>query len=147
MIIKLKEDNSKKEIEVSIVYPQMNETVKKLEMAVRSTERTLIALDEENKTQLIKVIDILYIESVEKRVFIYTEKEVYRSEQTMLFMEEKLRIYNFVQISKSCILNLNHLLCVKPIFNARMEATLTNNEKVNISRKFVVNIKKVLEEM
>lgn len=147
MVIKLKEDTTMKEIEVSIVYPQMNQAVRRIEAAVRSAESALSGLNDKKQTQFIKVADILYLESVEKRVFIYTANEVLRSDRTLLSLQEKLRGFNFVQIRKSCILNVNHLVSVRPIFNAKMEATLTNGEKVHISRKYVSMLKKKLEEM
>lgn len=52
----------------------------------------------------------------------------------------------FVQISKSCILNINVLDFVRPLLNSRMEATLKNGERLNVSRKYLVNIKSKLQE-
>ena len=49
-----------------------------------------------------------------------------------------------MQISKSCILNINTLESIRPLFNSRMEATLKNGEKVNINRNYLNGVKKAL---
>ena len=59
-------------------------------------------------------------------------------------LKDKLRAYGFVQISKSCILNINTLESIRPLFNSRMEATLKNGEKVNINRNYLNGVKNAL---
>lgn len=147
MIINLKQDKAKNDIEVIIEYPEMSKTVKRIEAAVRSVDSIVRGLDDNGQILLLKVSDVFYIESVEKRVFIYTTDNVYRSELPLYTLAEKLNYFGFTQISKSCLLNINRLLSVKPVFNSRMEATLANGEKLNISRKYLPDIKKKLEEM
>lgn len=58
--------------------------------------------------------------------------------------ENKLQAYGFVQISKSCILNINVLESIRPLFNSRMEAALKNGEKVTINRSYLHEVKKAL---
>ena len=63
---------------------------------------------------------------------------------------EYLQSYDgFVQISKSCLLNINVMKNIRPLLNSRMEATLNNGEKVYVSRKYLDEVKKALrnEEM
>lgn len=147
MIIKLNQDRKKNDIEVLIEYPEMSKTVKQLEAAVRSVDSIVRGQDDDNKTVLLKVSDIFYIESVDKRVFAYIADKVYRCEMPLYMLAEKLHYFGFVQISKSCILNINVMKSVKPVFNSRMEATLSNGEKLNISRKYLPQIKRKLEDM
>lgn len=49
-----------------------------------------------------------------------------------------------MQISKSCVLNINALDSIRPLFNSRMEATLKNGEKVNINRNYLNGVKNAL---
>lgn len=147
MKVTLKENKNKNDIEVLIEYPEMSETVNRIEHAVKSVDNLIRCLDDDRKICLVRVSDIFYIESVEKQVFVYTSDKVYRSELLLYQFAGKLYSFGFEQISKSCILNINILVSVKPIFNSKMEALLENGEKVLISRNFIPAIKKRLEKM
>ena len=57
---------------------------------------------------------------------------------------EELGDAGFVQVSKSCILNINVLESIRPLRNSRMEATLSNGERVEVTRKYVSAIKEKL---
>lgn len=147
MKITLKENKTKIDIEVLIEYPEMSETVDRIERAVKSVDNAVRCLDDDGNICLVRVSDIFYFESIEKQIFIYTKDKVYRAELQLYQYAEKLYSFGFEQISKSCILNLNILLSVKPIFNSKMEALLENGEKVLISRNFISAIKRRLEKM
>lgn len=147
MKVTLKENKTKNDIEVLIEYPEMSETVNRIEHAIKSVDNLVRCLDDDGKICLVRVSDIFYIESVEKQVFVYTSDKVYRSELLLYQIAGKLYSFGFEQISKSCILNINMLVSVKPIFNSKMEALLENGEKVLISRNFIPAIKKRLEKM
>lgn len=147
MKVILKENITKNDIEVLIEYPEMSETVTRIEHAVKAVDNVVRCLDDDGNICLIHVSDIFYFESVEKQIFLYTKDKVYRAEFQLYQYAEKLYSFGFEQISKSCILNLNTLLSVKPIFNSKMEALLENGEKVIISRNFISAIKRRLEKM
>lgn len=147
MKITLKENKIKRDIEVLIEYPEMSETVTRIERAVKSVDHAARCFDDDGNLCFVRVSDIFYLESVEKQIFIYTKEKVYRAELQLYQYAEKLYSFGFAQISKSCILNLNILSSVKPIFNSKMEALLENGEKVLISRNFIAAIKKRLEKM
>ena len=56
---------------------------------------------------------ILYFESVDKTVYIYTEKQVYKSSARLYILEEQLVETYFARVSKTTILNLKKLSNVK----------------------------------
>ena len=87
---------------------------------------------------------ILYFDSVDKIVYIYTDKQVYRSSAKLYLLEEQLVDTYFARISKTTILNLKKLNSVRKVRNAKLEGTLINNEKTLISRQYVAEIKKRL---
>lgn len=147
MKVTLKENKSKNDIEVLIEYPEMSETVNRIKHAVKSVDNAVRCLDDDGNICFVRVSDIFYFESVEKQVFIYTKEKVYRAELQLYQYAEKLYSFGFEQISKSCVLNLNTLVSVKPIFNSKMEAILENGERVIISRNFITTIKRRLEKM
>ena len=92
----------------------------------------------------IPVSEILYIESVDNRTFIYTSKKFYESKQRIYELENMLKPKQFLRISKSSIVNLMKINSVKPALGGRFSAVLSNGEEIIISRKYVSELKKVL---
>ncbi|MCB6200743.1 LytTR family DNA-binding domain-containing protein [Extibacter muris] len=145
MLLKLEQDTDQKDIEISIKYAVMSQEVTRLISLIRSAE-THIRCIADGKEKLLNVSEIYYAESVDKRTFIYCESKVYRTDLRLYQLLETLSPAGFVQISKSCILNINVLDFIRPLLNSRMEATLINGERLNVSRKYIANIKSKLQE-
>lgn len=144
MKIKTEQDSSCSEIEITIKYPQKDRQVDRIVDFLQSFDMQ-IKCDIDNTERMVYIQDIHYIESVEKKTFVYLEKAVYHTDFRLYQLKDRLHEYGFVQISKSCILNINALESIKPLFNSRMEATLKNGEKVYINRKYLNDVKKVLK--
>lgn len=145
MIVKLEENLSQKDIEVLIKFATMNHTVRRLETLVKSVDKT-IKCNSENAELWLNASDIYYIESVDKRTFIYSKDSVYLSEFRLYQIESELIDAGFVKVSKSCIMNINVLKSIRSLMNSRMEATLSNGERINVTRKYVSAIREKLQE-
>lgn len=143
MIIKLEQDLSCADIEVVIKYGKEQENVHRIVKLLKSVDMQ-IKCDKDGTERMVNASDIYYIESVDKQTFVYLEKEVYRTDFRLYQLVEQLGKYGFVQISKSCILNIHCMDSIKPIFNSRMEATLKNSERVYINRNYLSEVKQVL---
>ena len=76
--------------------------------------------------------------------FLYCEKSVFKCRQKLYEFEELCRSSMLFRCSKSMILNANKIEYVRPSISGRFEATLTNNEKVIISRQYVSELKRML---
>ena len=87
----------------------------------------------------------LYIESVDRKTFLYTKENVYLSQDSLSLLEERLQRTGIVRISKNCLLNVDSLKSIRPFANHRFEATLKNGEKLLISRMYIRDLKKKLE--
>lgn len=134
-----------KEIEITVKYPEMNADVKRLVEKIKSCDHNICGEDN-GRQYMIKICDIYYIECVDRKTFIYTKNQVFSTEQKLYRFAEELKDYDFVQVSKTCILNLDVLQYIKTLYNSRMEATLINEEKVTVSRTYVSSIKKALSK-
>ena len=93
----------------------------------------------------IPINSILYIESVDKKTFLYTNNRVLRTSLRLYEIEEQLNTKQFFRCSKSTIINLTKVEKLKPEITRNVIATLSNNEKVIISRRYVSELKKLLE--
>lgn len=98
----------------------------------------------EEKYYKVNVDEIFYIESIDRKVFIYTKTQTYEISEKLYILEEQLAGMNFIRISKSLLLNIDKIHSFYPKLSGNLEALLTNNEKVIISRRYVANLKNKL---
>jgi DNA-binding LytR/AlgR family response regulator len=98
----------------------------------------------ENTFYKVDIKDIYYLESVDRKIYFYTEKKSYELNEKLYILEEMLSDVGFARISKSMLLNTNKIYSFVPTFSGNLEAALMNKEKVIISRRYVANIKKQL---
>ncbi|OCA98316.1 LytTR family DNA-binding domain-containing protein [Clostridium beijerinckii] len=98
----------------------------------------------EEKYYKVNVDEIFYIESIDRKVFIYTKTQTYEISEKLYVLEEQLSSMNFIRISKSLLLNIDKIHSFYPKLSGNLEALLTNNEKVMISRRYVANLKNKL---
>ncbi|AJH00496.1 histidine kinase [Clostridium beijerinckii] len=98
----------------------------------------------EEKYYKVNVDEIFYIESIDRKVFIYTKTQTYEISEKLYVLEEQLASMDFIRISKSLLLNINKIHSFYPKLSGNLEALLTNNEKVIISRRYVANLKNKL---
>lgn len=99
----------------------------------------------DSRQYAIAVSEIMYIESVDNRTFIYTESKVYESKQRIYELEDILKPKHFLRISKASLVNLMKITSVKPALGGRFSAVLSNGEEMIISRKYVADLKKTLK--
>lgn len=144
MIVKIEQDLTCTDIEILIRYAEENKDVERLVALLQSVDNQIKCKGEHGET-LVNASDIFFIESVDKMTFIYLEKSVYRSDLRLYQLAECLVNFGFVQINKSCILNINTVEYIKSLANSRMEATLKNGERLHVSRKYLNDIKRVLQ--
>ena len=102
-----------------------------------------ITVTRDGNTYLCKLTQGYYIESVDKRTWVYTRDGCYESRDRLYELEEKLGMY-CVRVSKSMIINLRKVRNVSAQTGARMIAELLNGEKVIISRNYAGEIKRRL---
>ena len=119
--------------------------MRRLERMIRSVEKE-VRCQKGNQVIWVNASDIFYIESVDKKTFVYGQAEIYRSDQRLYQLEEELKEEGFVRVSKYCLMNINMLEGICSLRNSRMEATLKNGERINVTRKYLAQIRKHLEE-
>ena len=102
-----------------------------------------VAVTKDRNTFFCKLTQIYYIESVDKRTYVYTKGDCYESRDRLYELEEKLGTW-FVRISKAMIVNLRKIRNVSAEPGGRMTAVLLNDERVIISRSYVKELKRRL---
>lgn len=103
-----------------------------------------IPVFKDGKTLKCKQNAIYYIESVDKRTYIYTKDDCYETKYRLYELEELLSGL-FVRCSKAMIVNLRKVKAVKSDIGGRLETTLLNDEEILISRSYVKDVKRRLD--
>lgn len=96
----------------------------------------------DGNTHRISLQDVMYIDSVDEKTFLYLDREVYESMEKLYEWEAQLENTSFVRISKSTILNTDMLKSVRPLLGGKMEAYLVNGEKQIINRHYIPEFKR-----
>ena len=132
------------EVEIIIKCGLIDTELEKLIAQIRLYSISVSAR-RDGKQYNISLSDIYYFESVDNRTFVYTRDEVYQCDLKLYELEEQLTKTNFVRISKSSILNIMVLESVRALLHGKMEAELSNGEKVVINRHYVDALKKKMK--
>lgn len=123
-------------IQIIIKCPKIDARIKSI---IEKIEQSNVALpgEKEGRIYSLEPESLYYIESVENIVFFYTENEIYESNLKLYEVVDRLKDLNFIQISKSLVVNINHIHSVRAIINGKFEALLTNKEIVIVNRHYV----------
>lgn len=131
------------ETQVIIKCRERNASVEKLIAALLITDRQMAVFRDGNRL-LLDLAEILYIESVDGKCFVYTAQAVYEARERLYTLEGQLEPYRFVRIQKSVIVNLNHIQAIKTYVNRRLLLTMQNGEQLIASRQYAERIKELL---
>lgn len=129
---------------VEIRCHQVDDSVEEIVSFIKSRQGRLSG-NLDGGTYEIPILDVLYIESVDNRTFLYTQDNTYESRQRIYELEEVLKNRHFIRISKSSIVNLLKIQSIRPALNGRFSAILCNGEEIIISRKYVSDFKMALK--
>lgn len=143
MKIHIETDPTLAETEVIIRCAAPDDEVSRIFAAIQATDRKLTG-QKDDSTFILERRDVLYIESVDKKAFIYTKDGCYESPLKLFELEERLNASGFVRTGKSSLVNLRHVRSISPDMNGRLTLTLSNGEKQIVSRQFAINIKERL---
>ena len=128
---------------IKIGCHKVDSNVKEIVNFIKSRQGSIDVKNGEMKYN-IPIVDIFYVESVDDRTFIYLSGDCYETSHKLYELEEILNERRFIRISKSVIVNLLKIECVKPALNGRYLCHLKNGEDVIISRKYVPKFKEKL---
>lgn len=128
------------ETEIDIRYSNMTQSLNSIIQYIRQQEY-LIQGTFDNKLYQIPLNKILYFETVDKRTFIYTQQKIFECKKKLSVIEQDLIKANIIRISKTVLLNISCLACVKPYPNHRLLAELNNEENLIVSRKYISSLR------
>lgn len=127
---------------VIVEYPEYDQTVEQLVNKIKNLSISFTG-KADGKTFSIDISDIYYIENVERKIFLYSKKDIYRFDGNMTDIDQAIVDTDLVRISRTCFMNVSHLREIMQMKNSHLEAVLDNGEKLIVSRKYLKDIKKI----
>lgn len=132
-----------KDTEIKISCARLTPDIEKILATLRMLNRQL-TVDKEGETYLLDVSGVIYAESIDRKTFVYTEKEVYESNIKLYELEQQLGECGFFRANKSCVVQLKCIRSLKMDINRKIRATLDNGEQIMISRQYAEQLKRKL---
>lgn len=143
MKINLDIDSKYDDMEVVIRAPYLNNDIERIVAMMRMIDMQ-IAVRKDNETYLIDTDKILYIETVDRKTFVYTNSDSYESELKLYEIEQELIERDFLRISKNSIVNLRKIKSLKTDVNRKIRITLQNGEQIVVSRMYSDELRRKL---
>ncbi len=140
MKINIEFNENIEEVEVNIVCNTMTEDIEKLMSVLNVFDKKLV-VKKEGKTFFINNDDVFYIDTVDKKTFVYTKYEVYESSLKLYELEEE---FEFFRASRSCIINLKYIKYINTDLNGKIRITMENDEVLIVSRQYALELKLLL---
>ncbi|MDF2524872.1 MAG: response regulator of the LytR/AlgR family [Clostridiales bacterium] len=144
MKVRIESIRDKEEEHVLIRCCKVNDEVLEIVRFVKS-KNDLLSGYENSQVYPVSLRDIYYFEAVDNKVYAYLKSKVYEMKNKLYELEELYVKRQFFRCSKSVLVNLLKIECVKPALNGRFTAKLLNGEQVIISRQYVPELKKLLQ--
>ena len=89
MKITIQVDENAADLEISVTCRQLTSDVEKILATLRMMNHQLLAR-KDDEIHLLDIAQIIYIESVDRKCFIYTSEEVYQSDFRLYELEQQL---------------------------------------------------------
>ncbi|WP_026493415.1 MULTISPECIES: LytTR family DNA-binding domain-containing protein [unclassified Butyrivibrio] len=95
-------------------------------------------------SELIKLEEILYIESVDDKLFAYTGNKVLKIDGTLNSFMTDFDDGTFFRCSKAMVINVNRVEALKSLSSNRIDATIEGGEHIIISRRYASDFRRML---
>lgn len=142
MRVEIKSVNSYEEEQAVISAVKITEDLQSA-IDILDSNCHVIPVISNDETVMLRTEKIYYVESVDKRTYIYTKDNCYETKYRLYELEQLLNQY-FLRSAKALIVNIRKIKSVKSEINGRMTAQLLNDEQVIIARNYVKDLKERL---
>lgn len=143
MKISINIDTKYHETEIIINSSQMSEELEKVIASLRILDSKITGV-KSNQTYILDASQVLYIDTTDKKTFIYTKTDVYETTLKLYELEQRLSPNDFFRAGKSSIINFNRIQSLKSDIDGKLIVTMENNEKLVVSRQYAMYVKNKL---
>lgn len=143
MKISINVEEDIKDIEITISCSRLTPEIEKVLATLRMMERQLLVRKGE-ETYILDVSKVIYLESVDRKTFVYTKEDIYESSLKLYELEQQLDECGFFRASKSCVAALQYIKSLRTDVNRKIKVTMENGEQIMVSRQYAEELRKKL---
>ena len=143
MKITINVEPTAKETSLLVTCNELTPQVEKLLAAIRILDKQITA-NKGDSVCLIDLADVFYIEALERKTFIYTDKDVFDSDMKLYELEAALAQYDFIRVSKNTICSLRKIKSLKSEVDRKIKITMENGYQIIASRMYADELRKKL---
>ena len=129
---------------VTIRYKDLTPSMKKVIGILEGTDDKLWGKTDTG-TEGIRIGKLLYLESVDDKVFAYTGDKVLKIDGTLNSFMTDYDDGSFFRCSKSMVINVNRVKALKSLSSNRIDATMEGGEHIIISRRYASEFRRLLK--
>lgn len=133
-------DENIKDTEIIVRSKSLSPEIEKIIASLRILDRK-IAVEKADESYILDVSEIVYIESVDRKTFVYTKNDCFETKLRLYETEEQLCQSGFSRVSKSCLVQLKFIRSLKAELNRKLRLTLENGEQIIVSRQYADELK------
>ena len=89
--------------------------------------------------------DILYLESVDDKLFAYSGDKVIKIDGSLNSFMMEMDDGSFFRCSKSMVINVNRVTALRSLSSNRIDATMEGGEHIIISRRYASDFRRLLK--
>ena len=135
---------SEGEESVVIRYKDLTPTLGKIISVLNGDDNRLRGKTDEGEV-FFTPDEILYLESVDDKVFAYTGDKVIRIEGSLSTFMNEQEDESFFRCSKSMVINVGRVAALKSLSSNRIDATMESGEHIIISRRYASDFRRLLK--
>jgi DNA-binding LytR/AlgR family response regulator len=143
MKISIHTDDLIGDTEIDITCRKLTPEIERVLATLRILQEQLMVSKGE-ETVILDVSAILYIESVDRKTFVYTKDTVYESKLKLYEIEARLCESGFIRANKSCLIQIRQIKSLRSDLDRRIRVTFESGEQILVSRQYADELKKRL---
>ena len=143
MKITINIDESLQETEIVVNCGTLDAQTEQIITALRLFDRK-ITVTKNDELFFLDVSKIIYVESVDRRTFVYTSDDCFESKLRLYEIEERLCNSGFLRTGKASLVQLKFIRSLKAEIDRKLRLTLENGEQLIVSRQYADELKRRL---
>ncbi len=128
---------------VTVRYKELTPPINRI-IGILRGERGKLWGKKDNKSICIAYEDLLYLETVDDKVFAYTVEDVFKLDGSLNSFLLAADNEIFFRCSKSMVINVNRVNSLKSLSSNRIDAVMEGGEHIIISRRYASEFRKLL---
>ena len=137
MKISIQTDSQIDETEIQITCRHLTPQLERVISILRILDFKLLG-EKDGESHILDISKILYIDTADKKTFLYTKDDVFESCLKLYELED------FFRAGKSCIINLRQIQKIRADLDRKLRVTMTNGEQLTVSRQYADYVRKKL---